>query len=232
MNQPTLFADCKRERPLKALTICQPWAWAIVHDQKRVENRTWPARHRGPLALHAGKSDAWMLAGLETLATMGVHPRPDQVVFSAIVAVCELVDCVRVSTIRGRAYAEGPFCWILENVRALPEPIPCSGAQGLWRPSDDVLQAIARAFWSPPGEGRFAERVNVVPRESIEPRRRGRPVRVVVSGPKNHIRDTNPTTKVLAVRAWAGGGRQSRADRAQPAFPPDLKRRDRSLAPP
>ena len=26
---------------MKALTIKQPWAWAITHGTKRVENRTW-----------------------------------------------------------------------------------------------------------------------------------------------------------------------------------------------
>ena len=41
---------------MKAITISQPWAHLIVRGEKRVENRTWPTEHRGPLAIHAGKS--------------------------------------------------------------------------------------------------------------------------------------------------------------------------------
>ena len=37
---------------MKALSIRQPWAWAIFHG-KPVENRTWSAKHRGPLLIHA-----------------------------------------------------------------------------------------------------------------------------------------------------------------------------------
>ena len=38
---------------MKALTVQQPWAWAIFHG-KNVENRTQQWRYRGPLAIHAG----------------------------------------------------------------------------------------------------------------------------------------------------------------------------------
>lgn len=39
---------------MKALTVQQPWAWAIVHGGKDVENRTTAWKYRGPLAIHAG----------------------------------------------------------------------------------------------------------------------------------------------------------------------------------
>lgn len=35
---------------VKALSVRQPWAWAIVHAGKDVENRNWPTPHRGRLA--------------------------------------------------------------------------------------------------------------------------------------------------------------------------------------
>lgn len=45
---------------MKALSIRQPWAWAIVHAGKRIENRARKdgkmpvvCRHRGPLLIHA-----------------------------------------------------------------------------------------------------------------------------------------------------------------------------------
>lgn len=39
---------------MKALTVCQPWAWAICCGAKTVENRTQLFKHRGDLAIHAG----------------------------------------------------------------------------------------------------------------------------------------------------------------------------------
>jgi hypothetical protein len=43
---------------MKALTLWQPWSWAIAHAGKRIENRTW--RPLGcvinqQIAIHAGK---------------------------------------------------------------------------------------------------------------------------------------------------------------------------------
>lgn len=46
---------------IRALTIRQPWAGAIAHQTKRVENRSWklPAKHHGArILIHAGKQPA------------------------------------------------------------------------------------------------------------------------------------------------------------------------------
>lgn len=39
---------------MKALTVQQPWAWAIMHGGKSIENRTQLWSYRGSLAIHAG----------------------------------------------------------------------------------------------------------------------------------------------------------------------------------
>ena len=41
---------------MKALTIRQPWATLIALRQKQIETRGWSTRHRGPIAIHAGKA--------------------------------------------------------------------------------------------------------------------------------------------------------------------------------
>lgn len=41
---------------MKIITIKQPWAWAIFHAGKDIENRKWIPSHRGPLGIHAAKS--------------------------------------------------------------------------------------------------------------------------------------------------------------------------------
>jgi hypothetical protein len=61
---------------MRALTVRQPWAWAIVHGGKDVENRTrnLAGSYRGPVAIHAAlrtTPDAWrdpaVTAALETV---------------------------------------------------------------------------------------------------------------------------------------------------------------------
>ena len=39
---------------MKALTIRQPWAWAIVYAGKDIENRSWKTKLRETIAVHAG----------------------------------------------------------------------------------------------------------------------------------------------------------------------------------
>ena len=45
---------------MKILTVRQPWAWAIIHGGKDVENRTTniAGSYRGPVAIHVSKTDA------------------------------------------------------------------------------------------------------------------------------------------------------------------------------
>lgn len=119
---------------MKAITIHQPYAGLIVAGEKRVENRTWSTRHRGPLAIHAGMSRDWLRVGDD----------PDSFVYGAVVAVCDLSACIPVQkagseSVAGRfpwlithAGAFGPYCWVLENVRPLNTPIPMRGRQGLF----------------------------------------------------------------------------------------------------
>lgn len=65
---------------MHALTIIQPWAWAVAHAGKDVENRTWapPAALIGQdIAIHAGKApvDEEALDGLYEVTGPLVDPR-------------------------------------------------------------------------------------------------------------------------------------------------------------
>lgn len=64
---------------MRALTVRQPWAWAIIHGGKDVENRTRniAGSYRGPVAIHAGLADAdnapdelWLDAMRDTSTTV------------------------------------------------------------------------------------------------------------------------------------------------------------------
>lgn len=121
---------------MKALTICQPYAHLIAIGDKRVENRSWPTRYRGPIAVHAGKSRK-MLAG-------GVHKRYPEMAFGAVVATAILVDCAFVGDIYDglyddkypwletqKNYISGAYCWLLDDIKRI-DPAPCKGALSLW----------------------------------------------------------------------------------------------------
>ncbi len=127
---------------MKAITLCQPYASLIVLGEKRIENRTWPTKYRGPILVHAGQSRKWLDA---------YDPLPEFMPFGAILGVARLAVCIpltrirqpaplgRLEWVRTHEHTEGPWCWVLENVTRLADPIPYTGRQGLFNIPDDVL---------------------------------------------------------------------------------------------
>lgn len=128
---------------MRALSILQPWAELIASGVKKIENRTWQHAHRGPVAIHAGKgkqcykedANVWEQRYEVRMPLVG------EVAFGAIVAVAELIACVRLENLGrdfpelvGSRFAEGPWCWILKDARRI-EPIACPGQQLLWTTS-------------------------------------------------------------------------------------------------
>lgn len=116
-------------RIVKGITVLQPYAHLIADGSKPIENRSWYTPYRGPLVIHAGKGRSM----IEDASAYRL--REAEMVFGAIVAVAELVDCVRPERLpkdlRDNEHANGPFCWVLRNVHRC-DPLPYRGAQGLW----------------------------------------------------------------------------------------------------
>lgn len=157
---------------VRALTVKQPWAWAIAHGGKTVENRSRGAAWRGTLLIHAGASwsargdsdprvlAAWQAAGLPTVEGR-VSMWPKHAPLGVVVAVAELVDshpdagCCR--PWGESEYAEGAgrlrtavHHLVLEDVRPLPRPLQVRGALGLWRPPADLVDvALAEVGLAP-----------------------------------------------------------------------------------
>ncbi len=133
---------------MKAVSVHQPWAWAILHAGKNVENRSWRTHHRGPLLVHAAKSRASYDAQDPTRwqRLYGVElPAWDQLTPGAIVGVVDVVECVKVGPggdlgEAGKSvWAQEGWGWVLENPRTFAEPIPYRGAQLLFEVPDEVL---------------------------------------------------------------------------------------------
>lgn len=77
---------------MKALTLHQPWASLVAVGAKTIETRSWPTKHRGPLAIHAGKDPRPSRSMAGQLASEPLSEQQwDDMPFGAVVAVCELV---------------------------------------------------------------------------------------------------------------------------------------------
>lgn len=126
---------------MKALTIKQPWAWAIAKGYKTIENRTWVTSYRGPLAIHAGKTweqgvGSWMASRLREMG----HPVPDRMAdemplisSGAVIAVVELVDvCLGAPCDCGPWAIAGSKHWQIVDARPLAVPVHLKGRLGLW----------------------------------------------------------------------------------------------------
>lgn len=127
---------------MKALTICQPYAELIMRGEKPIENRTWPTAHRGELLIHAGKSRDWL--DPDDLNLYPVMP------FGAVVGIASLVACLNYEdrwrepyvALHNHEHANGPWCWVLEDVRRFITPLPYRGSQGLWSAPMDLFHAV------------------------------------------------------------------------------------------
>ncbi|MGW8702866.1 ASCH domain-containing protein [Streptomyces eurythermus] len=132
----------------RALTIRQPWAGAIAHQAKRVENRTWklPAKHEGArILIHAAASTYAAVGRLRVIEVTGREP--DDLwedVRGAFIAVATLSGCHWSED--GTCCAPWGFArayhWTLTDVVALDQPIPEKGRLGIWTPDPDLITAV------------------------------------------------------------------------------------------
>jgi hypothetical protein len=145
---------------MMALTIRQPWAWAIAAAGKDVENRSWHTGYRGPLAIHAGLAEAepdgmpadacrgyaWALIERDARGRAGRTPAA---ALGAIIAVAELAGChlhdaggegcghdgrwrTADDDLCSQWAQPGQWHWQVAHVRPLAQPLPLRGRIGLW----------------------------------------------------------------------------------------------------
>jgi hypothetical protein len=149
--------------PVRALSVRQPWAWAIVYAGKDVENRSWQAVNhglnvRGPICVHASKGmtrseyeDATVF--IERL-TGAPAPAPDKLLRGGIIGTVDVVDVVTESD---SPWFFGPRGLVLANAQPVPF-IPSVGALGyfFWQQADDsVVPVPAKWMIRPEGAGQL-----------------------------------------------------------------------------
>ena len=130
---------------IKALTVCQPHAWAIAAGYKPIENRPMFTTYRGPILIHAGKNRGWWAEGCRALWKCGIEA-PGHLRWGELEGIAEVVDCVPVHQVRGRPFAWGPWCWIIERPQRFDEGVPIRGRQGLFNVEIETLPAATAAI--------------------------------------------------------------------------------------
>lgn len=137
---------------MKALSVRQPWAFAILACGKRLENRdwercpSWMREFRGRILLHApkgctqreygdGAAFIYDVSGIEV-------PLLEELPRGAIVGAMTIVDYVTVSR---SPWFMGPAALVLEDVKPAPKIVPCLGAQGFFDVPADVAAELRGA---------------------------------------------------------------------------------------
>jgi hypothetical protein len=117
---------------MNCLTVRQPWAWAIFHG-KDIENRDWPTRVRGRVAIHAAKgmTEQEYVAAYQYCEARGlILPMPTLLMRGRVLGTVEIVDCVSAST---SPWFMGDFGFVLRDAQLFQGSIAAKGALGFWQ---------------------------------------------------------------------------------------------------
>lgn len=80
---------------MKALSLKEPWASAVVDSKKSIETRNWNTRFRGPFLIHASKTyDEYAPGFLKTLYSK------DKCKLGYIIGKATLLDVYKYSSLR------------------------------------------------------------------------------------------------------------------------------------
>ncbi|MBE5821149.1 MAG: ASCH domain-containing protein [Clostridiales bacterium] len=125
---------------MKCLTIKQPYAELIASGIKKAEIRSWKTKYRGEIFIHAGLGiDKAYLNKYKDVIDI------ENLDSSAIIAKCNVVDCVKIDENFIKKYNEdnkdsgyyisnkniGNYAFILEDIQKI-DKIPAKGKLSFW----------------------------------------------------------------------------------------------------
>lgn len=159
----------QHDLPPLALSVRQPWAWAIIHADKRIENRAWRRPNpgldfRGRVAVHAagGMTRAEYEEARDFIDSCGwTCPGPSALFRGGIIGSVEIVDVVRrrEELPAGERWFFGPIGLVLKD----PIPhrfVPCKGQLGFFRWAEGKLEDVPKpARWMLPPAPKLTETI-------------------------------------------------------------------------
>jgi hypothetical protein len=148
---------------VKALSVRQPWAFAIVMGFKPVENRDFTRQHRGPTLIHTGKNAEhgnltpvlMQIADQSCMRLRDVRALYDKhFALGAIVGKVNIADCVKSHPSK---WFFGPFGFVMTDAQWC-EPFPWRGQFDFFEVPETVVSRL-----------RFAERADATGADLFDP---------------------------------------------------------------
>jgi hypothetical protein len=132
---------------MKALSIRPPWAWAILHAAKDIENRTWKTNIRGAIAVHSSQTMSrsyydWAIEEIKKTAPGTKVPPYAEMVRGAIVGLVDIIGCEQRT--KSKWHIKGNYGFVLANPRVLRQPVPCNGRLSFWEVPDSIARRVSR----------------------------------------------------------------------------------------
>lgn len=136
---------------MKALTVKEPWATAIFHYGKDIENRTWNTFHRGRILIHVSRTKPTKedeKAFFDICEKVGIK----NAVFNLsncglIIGSVELTKTVQPSAFfynndTSLWAVPKQFHWRLANPILLEKPVMARGLLGLWSVPQSICNEL------------------------------------------------------------------------------------------
>ncbi|MFC4911911.1 hypothetical protein [Actinomadura gamaensis] len=139
---------------MRAISVQQPWAFAMARGGKDVFNQGSPTAYRGPVLVYASLRVDLGACDSPLILAAGWDPGDPLATVGAVIAVAGLDD-VCDAAVAGGACDCGPWAgaeayhWRLTGVTPLPRPVVALGKVGLWEPSATLVTEVRTMLASP-----------------------------------------------------------------------------------
>lgn len=144
---------------MKALSVKQPWANALVEGAKTIEVRSWTTPHRGPLLICASASP-------KNVLWYDTVDKVNRVFYlGCILGIVDLLECRPMTKADEHAalcdYQAGAYSWVTKPI-AFCRPDPVLGKLHLYEVPDEKIIRLAddddTDYPPPQGEVKFTDR--------------------------------------------------------------------------
>lgn len=150
-----------------ALSLRQPWCYAVLSLGKHIENRRWSTAFRGSFLLHASKGMTKteyyecleFCRNVLGASVLSRFPPLKSLPRGGIVGAAKLIDVIppcptcQLGSPCGQNHGwhmPEQYGFVLENVRPSPRFVECKGMLGFFKVGDEIAQALRDAQPSAP----------------------------------------------------------------------------------
>ena len=139
---------------MQALSVPQPWAWAIARGHKSHVNRAFDTCYRGPLAIYASCRAETGHVRNQAIRDANATSADPVAAIGGIVAVVTLKGVCKAGISGspcecGRWAFAGSYHWLVADPRPLRLPVLALGQPDLWELAPAVAAGVARMAGMP-----------------------------------------------------------------------------------